>query len=73
MALSGYDQEELGRIKKRVDDTERALGEGDVDEARGMARQAHEGLQADGDGSARRGGARLDAHAAEAEEERASR
>jgi HAMP domain-containing protein len=45
MALSGYDQEELGRIKKRVEDTDRALGEGDVDEARGMARQAHEGLR----------------------------
>lgn len=45
MALSGYDQDELGRIKKRVDDTSRALGEGDVDEARGMARQAHEGLR----------------------------
>ena len=45
MALSGYDQEELGRVKKRVDDTDRALGEGDVDEARGMARQAHEGLR----------------------------
>ncbi|HEX6836391.1 MAG TPA: DUF4175 family protein, partial [Polyangia bacterium] len=45
MALSGYDQEELGRIKKRVEDTERALGESDVDEARGMAKQAHEGLR----------------------------
>jgi uncharacterized protein DUF4175/signal transduction histidine kinase-like protein len=45
LALSGYDQDELGRIKKRVDDTSRALGEGDVDEARGMARQAHEGLR----------------------------
>ena len=45
MGLSGYDQEELGRIKKRVEDTEHALGEGDVDEARGMAKQAHEGLR----------------------------
>lgn len=45
MALSGYDQEELTRIKKRVDDTDKALGEGDLDEARGMARQAHEGLR----------------------------
>ena len=45
MALSGYDQEELGRIKKRVEDTDRALGENDVDEARGMAKQAHEGLR----------------------------
>jgi len=45
MALSGYDQEELGRIRKRVEDTERALGESDVDEARGMAKQAHEGLR----------------------------
>jgi hypothetical protein len=45
MALSGYDQEELGKIKKRVDETDRALGEGDIDEARGMARQAHEGLR----------------------------
>ena len=45
MALSGYDQEELGRIKKRVDDTDKALGESDVDEARGMAKQAHEGLR----------------------------
>ena len=45
MSLCGYDQEELGRIKKRVDDTEKALGEDDVDEARGMAKQAHEGLR----------------------------
>ncbi|HEX9102903.1 MAG TPA: DUF4175 family protein [Polyangia bacterium] len=45
MALSGYDQEELGRIRKRVEDTERALGDNDVDEARGMAKQAHEGLR----------------------------
>ena len=45
MSLSGYDQEELGRIKKRVDDTAKALGENDVDEARGMAKQAHEGLR----------------------------
>ncbi len=45
MSLSGYDQEELGRIKKRVEDTEHALGENDVDEARGMAKQAHEGLR----------------------------
>lgn len=44
-ALSGYDQDELVRIKKRIDDTQRALGEGDVDEARGMAQQAHEGLR----------------------------
>jgi hypothetical protein len=45
MALSGYDQDELSRIKKRVEDTSRALDEGDIDEARGMARQAHEGLR----------------------------
>jgi hypothetical protein len=45
MSLSGYDQEELGRIKKRVADTDKALGEDDVDEARGMAKQAHEGLR----------------------------
>ena len=45
MALSGFDQEELGRTKKRVEDTARALGEGDVDEARGMAKQAHDGLR----------------------------
>src|SRR5262249_40429762 len=44
-ALSTYDQEELGRIKKRVDDTDKALGEGDIDEARGMSRQAHDGLR----------------------------
>jgi hypothetical protein len=44
-ALSPYDQEELQRIGKRVDDTDRALGEGDLDEARGMARQGHEGLR----------------------------
>jgi len=45
MSLPGYDQGELERIKNRVQDTERALGEGDVDEARGMAKQAHEGLR----------------------------
>lgn len=43
--LPSYDQEELQRIKARVDDTNRALGEGDLDEARGMAKQAHEGLR----------------------------
>jgi hypothetical protein len=45
MSLPAYDQEELGRTKKRVEDTEHALGENDVDEARGMAKQAHEGLR----------------------------
>ena len=44
-ALPSYDQEELQRIKTRVGDTDRALGEGDLDEARGMAKQAHEGLR----------------------------
>jgi hypothetical protein len=45
MGLSPYDQDELARIKTRVDDTERALGEGDLDEARGMAKAAHEALR----------------------------
>ncbi|MDB4965470.1 MAG: hypothetical protein JWN44_1159 [Myxococcales bacterium] len=45
MSLSSYDQEELGRVKKRIDDTEKALGESDIDEARGMVKQAHEGLR----------------------------
>jgi hypothetical protein len=44
-ALPSYDREELQRIKTRVDDTDRALGESDLDEARGMAKQAHEGLR----------------------------
>jgi hypothetical protein len=44
-AVSPYDQEELQRIRTRVGDTDRALGEGDLDEARAMARQAHEGLR----------------------------
>lgn len=44
-AVSPYDQEELQRIRSRVADTDRALGAGDLDEARGMARQAHEGLR----------------------------
>src|SRR5262249_11951249 len=45
MALSPYDQEELQRIKSRVNDTDRALSEKDIDEARGMARAAHESLR----------------------------
>jgi hypothetical protein len=45
IALSGYEAEELERVKKRVDDTARALAEGDIDEARGMADNAHDGLR----------------------------
>jgi hypothetical protein len=45
LALSPYDQDELGRIKSRVNDTDRALAEKDLDEARGMARAAHEALR----------------------------
>jgi hypothetical protein len=45
MSLSPYDQDELGRIKSRVNDTDRALAEKDIDEARGMARAAHEALR----------------------------
>jgi hypothetical protein len=45
LALSPYDQDEMGRIKRRVDDTDRALAEKDLDEARGMARAAHELLR----------------------------
>ncbi len=44
-ALSPYDQEELGRVKQRVDDLDKMLQGGDLDEARGMARQANQGLE----------------------------
>lgn len=43
-ALSPYDQEELGRIKQRTDDLGKMLDAQDLDEARGMARQASQGL-----------------------------
>jgi hypothetical protein len=44
-ALSPYDQEELGRVKQRADDLDKMLQANDLDEARGMARQADQGLE----------------------------
>jgi hypothetical protein len=44
-ALSPYDQEELQRIRQRVEDLDKMLQAGDLDEARGMARQADQGLE----------------------------
>jgi hypothetical protein len=43
-ALSPFAQEELGRIRQRVADLDKALAEGDLDEARGMARLADQGM-----------------------------
>jgi hypothetical protein len=42
--LGPYAQDEIGRIKQRVADLDKMLAEGDLDEARAMARQADEGL-----------------------------
>lgn len=43
-ALSPYDKEELSRVKQRVEDLDRMLQAADLEEARGMARQAEAGL-----------------------------
>jgi Domain of unknown function (DUF4175) len=45
-AVPPYDLEELQRIKQRVDDLERGLQSGDVDEARHAAHEADHGLAA---------------------------
>src|SRR5258706_7059732 len=42
-SLSPFAQEELGRVRQRVADLDKALEQGDLDEARGMARQADQG------------------------------
>ena len=40
-----FAQEELSAVKKRLDDIERMLGEGDLAEALSMAREAESGLE----------------------------
>lgn len=43
--LGSYQHEELDRVRRRVDDLEKMLDQGDLDEARGMAEQASQGLK----------------------------
>jgi len=44
-SVSPYDHEELQRVRQRADDLDKMLQAGDLDEARGAARQADQGLE----------------------------
>jgi hypothetical protein len=44
-SVSPYDQEELQRVRQRADDLDKMLQSGDLDEARGAAKQADQGLE----------------------------
>jgi hypothetical protein len=44
-SVSPYDHEELQRVRQRTEDLDKMLQTGDLDEARGAARQADQGLQ----------------------------